>query len=757
MAFGAGALAEAYIEIRAKMDKLQGDMGHVKSFVQSSLMNVASVAGGILAASGFQALNEGLMGVAAGFIQANAQMEQYRVALGVMLKDQARANRLIMEMEQMARKTPFETGQLIQAAQLLKSYGFEVEKLLPTLRSIGDAAAASPQGMEAAVGRIALAIGQIRANGKVMGQEMNQLANAGVPAWEILAEQAGKSIAQVRKLTKEGAISGTQAVDMLLKGFDERFGGMMEKQSKSFSGLMSTMRDTAQIMLRKIGEPLFEIAKVKLDNLTEWLDTAAADVWISSMRRAVRTVTEFVSSGLDYFLSESGKQALQTAARIGAVVIALQGFVAVAAAVKGVAVVLSTMAALNLPLMAVVSSIGMLTVAFVDLDGKLGPIRRTLVKLAEDLLGIETAAAGAAKALGFSEAGKDLMEQEKKWRDSIDEMENRKKGEAGKPVDPFQKELDEAKNTAAGEVDAKIKEGIRFGDQRREQIKQMEAEIAKRQQHLEKLEREQRRHMQGGIGAAHGSPNAGVARDIETEKRNIAQLKTQIDLHKQNMEENRKRIFDMLEERERIKDEVDRNFGPDKLRGMFDSVFSSLSESQQSAVESAKKNAPRDFAGIGRGIGSIAGAVSSFLTGGAASAGAVGATAGEGFDENKEAIAEAAKALGISEEEMKAILDKSKALAERQKARQALIDRGVDPALLPGDEDLLGGKRQTPQFMALDQLGKSIQSSLGLDPADRERKRMVKLAEDAARARERVEIGLGKVAAKLPPPMGFKE
>lgn len=756
MAFGSGSLADAYIKLHYDSSSLNGDIARVRSVVQSGLMNVAGIAGGILAATGFQALNEGLTGVARGFIEANAQMEQYRVALGVMLKDQVRANRLIMEMEQMARKTPFQTGQLIQAAQLLKGYGFEVEKLLPTLRSIGDAASASPEGMESAVMRISLAIGQMRANGKVMGQEMNQLANAGIPAWEILAEQAGKNIMEVRKMTKEGAITGTQAVEMLLNGFDERFGGMMEKQSKSFGGLMSTMRDTAQILMRNIGEPLFAIAKVRLENLSEWLDTPAADEWAAAMRRGVQSAVEFVNSGITAVFSESGREAMAFAGRIIAITGALAGLVATLKLMKSAIGILALMST-SLPSLAAASAVIALATAFLMLSDSLDPVGTKLAQILNQLLQIDKSAIRVSEALKTSQAGLGITEEYTAARRASDERRaaEAKKREPKAKVDPIQTEMEAAQKAASAAADAEIEAFKRKRERAAAGIPELERRIEEQSGKSLMADLDFEKMGAGFFGE--------YERAAKQEQAILDNLEQELFHRKKLLEDMDENLAKLAAESAAAAKAAGEAFKTDRIEQVGEnlrSIAGMLPQAIQDIIGGAGAKAkgmkPGDVPGaVGAGIGSIAGAVAGFLTGGGAALGGVGTDLARGSMEHAEAIAEAAKALGITEEEMKAIIEKSKQLAEREKARQELIARGVDPSLLPGDEDILGGKKQSPQFMAIDQLSRHIQSSLKFDPAERHRKEMEARAKKAEEHREKMRGTLDKIDGKLPIPVGF--
>lgn len=275
--------------------KLAGAGRLVTQFSTRSRAALASFGGaftGVMAAVGFTGMARGIMGVAGSFLSANANMERYRISMGVLLKDQKKANDLIQEIEDFAKVTPFETENLVSSVQLLKKFGIETSKIMPMMQSIGDAAAASPAGMEEAVHRISLAIGQMKAAGKIQGQDVLQLVNAGVPVAAILERAYGKSFEEVKRLSQSGKLAIDDVIDNLMKGLDSDFGGMMKKQSRTWGGLMSTMRDNAVIAARNIGAPFFDLAKLHLTNLVDWLETDEAEAWINTIRDGLKTIID---------------------------------------------------------------------------------------------------------------------------------------------------------------------------------------------------------------------------------------------------------------------------------------------------------------------------------------------------------------------------------------------------------------------------------------------------------------------------------
>lgn len=203
---------------------------------------------------------DGAAVLAAGSLAKMAsEIEVAKVGLEGLLGSADKANAFFAQLQQFAAQTPFEMPGLMQASRLLLALGFSAEQVLPTMKAVGDAVGylgGSPETMD----RIILALGQMRQKGKVSAQEMNQLAEAGIPAWEMLAKKIGVSIPQAMKMAENGAISASVALPAILNGMNERFAGGMERLSQTTQGLFSTSKDNILMWLAEIGKPLNELA-----------------------------------------------------------------------------------------------------------------------------------------------------------------------------------------------------------------------------------------------------------------------------------------------------------------------------------------------------------------------------------------------------------------------------------------------------------------------------------------------------------------
>jgi len=217
-------------------------------------------AGGILSAT----VTTPLVGLGAAAITTAGQLEQARIAFGTLLGGAEKAAEMLERLKEFAATTPFEFPELVEATKRMMALGFSAEQIVPTLRTVGDAVAALGGSAEL-LDRIILALGQMQAKGTVTAEEMKQLAEAGIPAWQILAEAIGVSIPEAMDLVKKRAVEASEAVPAILAGMNERFGGMMKQQSETLLGQWSNFKDQVTFALQDVGAALIPFAKSVLE------------------------------------------------------------------------------------------------------------------------------------------------------------------------------------------------------------------------------------------------------------------------------------------------------------------------------------------------------------------------------------------------------------------------------------------------------------------------------------------------------------
>ena len=241
--------------------------------VNSSLTEFATKAG--LAAIAVTALQSALSAGKSAFVDYNAELEQTRVAFTSMLGSADQANTMIANLQKFAAETPFEMPGVRDAAQQLLAFGYDANEIIPTLTALGNAASGLGRGQDG-FNHLAFVFGQIRTTGQLMGQDVMQLAQLGVPVKDILAKNLGLTKEELARIGEQG-IDADIAIKALIDGMNERFPEMMKKQSETFEGVLSNIKDNLGQAFGLSGLPLFEDAKNMLLEIKNITDTMLAN------------------------------------------------------------------------------------------------------------------------------------------------------------------------------------------------------------------------------------------------------------------------------------------------------------------------------------------------------------------------------------------------------------------------------------------------------------------------------------------------
>jgi len=177
-------------------------------------------------------------------LSGSGKLERLNIAFETFLGNADLAKKVVADLRKFADITPFETDQVNQAGRALLAFGFTADELIPTLTRVGDVAAGTGKDFN----ELALIYGKAKTQGLIQGEELNQLAEAGIPIYEELAKVLGVNEKEIRKLGEQGKISfaSLEQVFKNLTGEGGRFAGLMERQSKSLDGLFSTLASAIQ-------------------------------------------------------------------------------------------------------------------------------------------------------------------------------------------------------------------------------------------------------------------------------------------------------------------------------------------------------------------------------------------------------------------------------------------------------------------------------------------------------------------------------
>jgi hypothetical protein len=180
------------------------------------------------------------------------EYQQLEVAFETMLGSKSKADALMGQLIDTAATTPFEMSEVAEASKMLLAYGMEGDKVNETLIRLGDIAA----GLSMPLKDLAFLYGTTMVQGRLYTQDLNQFLGRGIPLADELAKQFGKNKSEVKKLVEEGKIGFPEVQKAIeaLTGEGSKFGGLMEKQSKTIKGQLSNIEDAWEQMFNEIGK-----------------------------------------------------------------------------------------------------------------------------------------------------------------------------------------------------------------------------------------------------------------------------------------------------------------------------------------------------------------------------------------------------------------------------------------------------------------------------------------------------------------------
>nr|WP_297279984.1 tape measure protein [uncultured Butyricicoccus sp.] len=208
-----------------------------KSYVQESTENAL--------AKQAQMLNTGTV--------IAAQRENDLVSFTTLFQNEEVAEDYLSGLKQMANVTPFLYDDLVSMSKTLKTFGYGVDHLLPTLTIIGDAGAALGMSTEE-MNAVAEAIGEMNVSNTITSEPLDVLRGRGIDAYGYLAQARGVSKGEIEELISDGEISGDEAARTILRALMDEFCHSMEKQSTTMGGLQSTLEGMNQELANAMGE-----------------------------------------------------------------------------------------------------------------------------------------------------------------------------------------------------------------------------------------------------------------------------------------------------------------------------------------------------------------------------------------------------------------------------------------------------------------------------------------------------------------------
>ncbi len=192
-----------------------------------------------------------LKALGAEMIRVRGEFQAADTAIETLLGNKEKANALMSQVREFAKISPLEFSDVTAATQMMLGFNIEAEKVPRYLQAISDIS----MGESSKFNSLTLAFSQMSAAGKLMGQDLNQMINAGFNPLQIISEKTGKSIATLKDEMSKGAVSAEMVQQAFIDATSAggKFYNMSENASKTINGQLSMMQDALDSVFNELG------------------------------------------------------------------------------------------------------------------------------------------------------------------------------------------------------------------------------------------------------------------------------------------------------------------------------------------------------------------------------------------------------------------------------------------------------------------------------------------------------------------------
>jgi tape measure domain-containing protein len=197
-------------------------------------------------------VGQGMTNFLTSIVQVRGQFQQLEIAFETMLGSKSKAHELMQQMEETAAKTPFDLDGVANGAKQLLAYGESADKVNDTLVRLGNIAS----GLSLPLNDIVYLYGTTMVQGRLYAADVRQFTGRGIPLVKELAKMYGVTADEINNMVSAGKIGFPDVQKVLNKLTDEggQFYNLMEKQSKSLTGMISNLGDTWDQVQDHLGE-----------------------------------------------------------------------------------------------------------------------------------------------------------------------------------------------------------------------------------------------------------------------------------------------------------------------------------------------------------------------------------------------------------------------------------------------------------------------------------------------------------------------
>ena len=257
------------VNLSANTAKFDKSMKRSQSSVRSMAGSVAKLAAAYVGIRAAKAAGAWMIGLA-------SDAETLEVKFRVLLKSGDKAKAMIAGISEFAAKTPFQKMEIGEAAQKLLAFNVPADKVMETLQNIGDISALTGNR----IGEMAELYGKANVQGRLFGEDINQLTGRGIPIIQELAKQFGVAESEVKGLVEAGDVTAKN-IEIAFRSMTAsggQFADGMAQLSETTAGKWSTLKDNFAALGQKMGTALLPLVQKMVDGLMglmPWFESVA--------------------------------------------------------------------------------------------------------------------------------------------------------------------------------------------------------------------------------------------------------------------------------------------------------------------------------------------------------------------------------------------------------------------------------------------------------------------------------------------------
>lgn len=215
-----------------------------------NLITQALKGAGALVASTFAV--SGARDFISNMISVRTHIQRSEAALTSFLGSKEKADQMMESFKQMAATTPIDLETLTSSTQMMLGFGVSADTAGKMMRVLGDISGGNTQRFQG----LSLAFSQMTAAGRLMGQDLLQMINAGFNPLAEISRKTGKSVSELREEMSKGAISSQQVTEAFISATEEggRFHGMLKAQSQGLAGSFAKLKGAMNGMYNELGK-----------------------------------------------------------------------------------------------------------------------------------------------------------------------------------------------------------------------------------------------------------------------------------------------------------------------------------------------------------------------------------------------------------------------------------------------------------------------------------------------------------------------